>query len=222
MIKRLIFDIDGTLITGVSFDNAIKNSLLEYGIFSEENKQKFIYAISTYEKYHKQYEKEQYLKYFSQTLGCNLEKSFLNTFFRNLGIYAIPVDNEKLIKNIEQLSKKYELVLLSNYFEKSQRGRLENIGINKYFLEYHGEKICKPAKQAYIDSIGVHKPSECVMIGDNLKLDIDGAKKCEINTIWVNSLKVKQNNIKTITVESVTEITEGLISSLEDKRLNER
>ena len=37
MIKRLIFDIDGTLITGVSFDKAITNSLLEFGIFSEEN-----------------------------------------------------------------------------------------------------------------------------------------------------------------------------------------
>jgi len=47
MIKRLIFDIDGTLITGVSFDKAIKQSLMEYGIFPEENKQKFIQTIST-------------------------------------------------------------------------------------------------------------------------------------------------------------------------------
>ena len=38
MIKRLIFDIDGTLITGVSFDDAIKKSLIEYRIFSEVNR----------------------------------------------------------------------------------------------------------------------------------------------------------------------------------------
>lgn len=153
MIKRLIFDIDGTLITGVSFDKAIPNSLLEFGIFSEENKQKFIYAISTYENYHKEYEQNQYLQYFSQTLGCNLDKNFLNTFFRNLGMYAIPDDNQELIETIDQLSRKYELVLLSNYFEKSQRGRLEHIGIDKYFSEYYGEKICKPDRQAYIDAI---------------------------------------------------------------------
>lgn len=153
MIKRLIFDIDGTLITGVSFDKAITNSLLEFGIFSEENKQKFIYAISTYENYHKEYEQNQYLQYFSQTLGCNLDKNFLNTFFRNLGMYAIPDDNQELIETIDQLSRKYELVLLSNYFEKSQRGRLEHIGIDKYFSEYYGEKICKPDRQAYIDAI---------------------------------------------------------------------
>ena len=153
MIKRLIFDIDGTLITGVSFDKAIPNSLLEFGIFSEENKQKFIYAISTYENYHKEYEQNQYLQYFSQTLWCNLDKNFLNTFFRNLGMYAIPDDNQELIETIDQLSRKYELVLLSNYFEKSQRGRLEHIGIDKYFSEYYGEKICKLDRQAYIDAI---------------------------------------------------------------------
>ena len=153
MIKRLIFDIDGTLITGVSFDKAITNSLLEFGIFSEENKQKFIYAISTYENYHKEYEQNQYLQYFSQTLWCNLDKNFLNTFFRNLGMYAIPDDNQELIETIDQLSRKYDLVLLSNYFEKSQRGRLEHIGIDNYFSEYYGEKICKLDRQAYIDAI---------------------------------------------------------------------
>ena len=155
MIKRLIFDIDGTLITGVNFDITVTNSLLEFGLYSEENKQKFLHAISTYEKYHKEYEPTQYLKHFSQALDCNLDRSFLDTHFRNLGIYAIPDNNEELIKTIEQLSKKYELVLLSNYFEESQRGRLKNIGINKYFTEYYGEKICKPNRQAFIEAIRI-------------------------------------------------------------------
>ena len=104
MIKRLIFDIDGTLITGVSFDEAIKNSLLEQGFFSEENKQKFIYAISTYENNHSEYEPKQYLQYFSQVLGYQLNKDFFDTFFRNLGLYAIPDNNKELIENIEKLS----------------------------------------------------------------------------------------------------------------------
>ena len=29
---------------------------------------------------------------------------------------------------------------------------------------------------------GIHKPQECVMIGDHLELDINGAKKCGLNT----------------------------------------
>ena len=40
MIKRLIFDIDGTLITGVSFDKAIRGALERVGALSDENVQK--------------------------------------------------------------------------------------------------------------------------------------------------------------------------------------
>lgn len=150
---EIIFDIDGTLISGVSFDEAIKNSLLELGLFSEENKQKFIYAISSYENNHSEYEQKQYLQYFSKILGSKLDRDFLDIFFRNLRLYAIPDNNKELIETIKQLSEKYELVLLSNYFEKSQRGRLDNIGIDKYFTEYYGEKICKPNRQAFIKAI---------------------------------------------------------------------
>lgn len=155
MIKRLIFDIDGTLITGISFDKAIKKSLLELGLFSDENKQKFFYAISTYENSHSEYEINQYLQYFSKVLGYKLGKDFLDIFFRNLRLYAIPEENNELVETIEKLSKNYELVLLSNYFEKSQRGRLKHIGIDNYFSEYYGEKLCKPNKKAFLDAIRI-------------------------------------------------------------------
>ena len=69
MIKRLIFDIDGTLVTGINFDKAITESLLKYNIFSEENKQKFFDAMITYEDNYNEYEKNQYTQYFSKVLG---------------------------------------------------------------------------------------------------------------------------------------------------------
>ena len=153
MIKRLIFDVDGTIITGTTFDKAMTKTLLKYNIFSEENKQKFINATITYEDNYNGYEKNQYTQYLSKVLGYELDNDFADTYFKNLGIYAIPEENRELIKKVDQLSKKYELVLLSNYFEKSQRGRLENMGISKYFSEYHGEKICKPNKKAFLEAI---------------------------------------------------------------------
>ena len=62
---------------------------------------------------------------------------------------------------------------------------------------------------------GLHKPSECVMIGDHLELDINGAKKCGINTIWVNSKKIENNNnIQTISVNNINEISQNLIEGL--------
>ena len=36
MIKRLIFDVDGTLITGVNFVDAIKRTLKRLNIYSDE------------------------------------------------------------------------------------------------------------------------------------------------------------------------------------------
>lgn len=62
---------------------------------------------------------------------------------------------------------------------------------------------------------GLHKSSECVMIGDNIELDINSAKKCGINTIWVNSKKIENNNIQTISVNNINEINQNLIESLE-------
>lgn len=63
---------------------------------------------------------------------------------------------------------------------------------------------------------GLHRPSECVMIGDHLELDINGAKKCGINTIWVNSKKIENNNnnIQTISVDNINEISQNLIEGL--------
>lgn len=62
---------------------------------------------------------------------------------------------------------------------------------------------------------GTHKPSECVMIGDNLELDINSANKCGINTIWINSKNIVKNNIQTVSVNDINEINQNLIESLE-------
>ena len=61
---------------------------------------------------------------------------------------------------------------------------------------------------------GLHSPSECVMIGDHLELDINGAKKCGINTIWFKSKNIENNNIQTISVDNINEISQNLIESL--------
>ena len=80
----------------------------------------------------------------------------------------------------------YELVLLSNYFEESQRNRLTAMGINDYFNEYYGESIIKPNELAYRQAQGIYQPSECVIVGDDKRLDIDVPKSLGFKTIYVN------------------------------------
>ena len=132
MIKRLIFDVDGTLITGVNFISSIEATLKKLDFYSEENVMIFLEAISSYEKVFNNYNKRDYTSHFENALGIKLGDNFLNIFFDELK-KCVPLENEKLKTSIGELSKSYELVLLTNYFKESQLNRLCTMGINNLF-----------------------------------------------------------------------------------------
>lgn len=130
---------------------------------------------------------------------------------------CIPPKSEILIYTIRKLSEEYELVLLTNYFAQSQLNRLNNMGIGKYFKECYGEQLIKPYRNAYLDACGDKKTSECVMIGDDIYLDIIRAKQEGLNTIFVNSKGIEVNSNIGTTVSSIEEISPKLISRLEKR-----
>lgn len=132
MIKRLIFDVDGTLITGVNFISSIEATLKRIEFYSKENVRLFLEAISSYEKEFNNYNKIDYINYFGKTLDIKLDDNFLKIFFDELK-KCVPLENEKLKSSISKLSKKYELVLLTNYFKESQLNRLHEMGIADLF-----------------------------------------------------------------------------------------
>ena len=179
MIKRLIFDIDNTIITGVDFKIHIEKALREYGINDLEKLKIYLNNIKEYEKCHKSYEKDSYLSFFSKKLDVKLDEEFLRLLFSNLK-NAVPKDNKKIESLIRSLYNNYELVLLSNYFEESQRNRLESMNINKYFSEYYGESIIKPNKETYKNACSNYQYEECLIIGDSLQRDINIPKKLKM------------------------------------------
>lgn len=203
MIKRIIFDIDGTLITGVNFSSFIRSALKRYGIDDLEKTKLFLLNIKEYERTYNSYDRDLYLNFFSNKLGCKLDNDFLKIFFQELK-KAIP-ENTKEIKEMLETLKGYELVLLSNYFEESQRNRLTAMGINDFFSSYYGEKIIKPYELAYREAQGIYNSSECLIVGDDKKLDIDVPKALGFKTIYVN----ENGDIK-----RVEDITPELIKKL--------
>ena len=203
MIKRLIFDIDGTLNRNVQFKDAITQTLKETGIYSDKNLEKFLNSIKDYEKYYDNYNSTDYLNFFGNQLGMNLESNFLEIFFKHLKT-AIPNNFDEIPETLQYLSKKYELVLLSNYFEKSQRNRLEAMGINKYFKKYYGENKIKPYAESYLQAKGIFKPSECIIIGDDLELDIKKPSKLGFKTILVTDKE--DILIDTIKIQDIKEL----------------
>lgn len=213
MIKRLIFDVDGTLITGVNFIDSIKRTLKRLELYSEDRTKLFLKGISTYEQIFDNYNIKDYTKHMEQTINTKLPQNFVYVFWEELQ-YTIPNKNDILIDTIYKLSKEYELVLLTNYFANSQLNRLNNMGIGKFFKECYGEHCIKPNKQAYLDACGNNTVKECIMIGDDLYLDIARAKEEGLSTIFVNSKAIQIHSNTGVVVNSVEEISIELISKM--------
>ena len=213
MIKRLIFDVDNTLITNIKFKNTIGKTLDRLGIYSEENVENFLKGINTYESIYDNYNRYDYTKHMEESMNVTVPDNFLDVFVEELK-GAVPEKNDKLINTIDTLSKKYELVLLTNYFGISQLNRLNNMGIGKYFTETYGEHLIKPYKQAYISACGPHKPEECVMIGDNPHLDVEGALNAGLKAILVNTKNIDTSNLDIIVVDKVEDINEDVLNKL--------
>ena len=218
MIKRLIFFVDGTLITGVNFIDSVKKTLDKLRIYSEDNVKLFIKGIKTYEQLYNNYNIKSYTKHFEQVLSNKLPENFVFIFWEELK-NAIPPRSDKLISTISELSQKYELVLLTNYFAISQLNRLNNMGIGKFFKECYGEHCIKPNKKVYLDACGGNKVEECIMIGDDLYLDIKRAGEERLSTIFVNTKSVETNSSMGIVVDSVEDISEELILEIEQKEI---
>lgn len=216
MIKRLIFDVDGTLITGVNFIDSIRKTLSKLGIYSENNVKLFLEGIKTYEQLYNNYNIKSYTKHFEQVLNNKLPENFVFMFWEELKD-AIPPKNNKLIDKISKLSQKYELVLLTNYFAISQLNRLNNMGIGSFFKECYGEHCIKPNKQAYLEACGNNKVEECVMIGDDLDLDIKRAREEGLSTIFINSKCVATNSSMGVVVNSVEDISKELIDEIQER-----
>ena len=215
MIKRLIFDIDNTLIRGMNFDVANEQTLKDLNMYTEQNFRLFKKAIQEYEKYHDNYNKEDYFNFLKQTMECFLPPHFIDCFFDNLS-FLIPKDATSIEQYLQKMARHYELVLLTNYFKESQIRRLEKMNLAKYFPECYGEEKIKPYPESFLLACQNHKPFECVMIGDNYTVDILGAQKLGLNTIFVNPSHI-ENPLNSPEVKQVEEITSKFIRKLEKK-----
>ena len=64
---------------------------------------------------------------------------------------------------------------------------------------YATEKIkVKPNKEAFKTAMGEFAPNECVMVGDDLKIDIDGALNIGINAIFLNRKNISVDKKYTV------------------------
>ncbi len=209
MIKRLIFDLDNTLITWEKkYDNIIKKVLDELG-FTNKDTQELSDKINKlqleYEKDRKYFNKKEMLDFFNERLEQKLPENFIDKWLELLPTCVPERLDKEDYETLEYLSKKYELVILTNWFGVSQIERLKKVDILKYFKEiYDAEKYAKPYKESFYQAMGDRKQDECVVIGDDIYMDILSAKKVGIkNLVWKdnnNTANENKNLLEGVTV----------------------
>ena len=203
MIKKIIFDLDNTLIMWKDeYLEALKKTIKKYNINEDADYMNSL--IDSYENYYDKYDKEKMLEHINKNIKEKINIDFMNDFLNEIGFMSEP--NEEVINTLEYLSKKYELVVLTNWFKEPQTNRLKNAKIDKYFKKvFGGEKNIKPDKQAFINAIENTPLEECIMIGDSYNIDIMGAYNAGIKPIFMNP-KNKENKNNFTEIKTISEL----------------
>jgi len=194
MIKRVIFDIDCTLIKP-NYEN--EGSFFQK--YVSKNNDYFIHhmyeILTEYEQNNFRYEIDSLLEHLNKySGGVLLDEKFYDDWLAF--IMDIEEQDVSIVHDVlSYLTTKYELVALSNGFRVTQTENLRKLDLLKYFVEiYGGEDCIKPRIESYYMAIGSHRPDECVMIGDSLSSDVIGAINAGLHAIhYTNGKDVEHN-----------------------------
>ena len=189
MIKRLIFDLDNTLIIpnyNEMESYANKNIIgVDYNFYENLNK-----LLFSFEKENTKYEKEKLYKYLNDKCNVNIPQQVFN----NLLEITAKLPEQDFTESIETLDylkrKRFEIVILTNWFKDIQYKKLTKAGLAKYIDKvYSGEEFLKPRIESYKNAIGQYNYNECAMIGDSFEKDIVIPKKLGMQTFFLNRNK---------------------------------
>ncbi len=116
---------------------------------------------------------------------------------------------------LEYLKDKYDLYILTNGFKDVQHSKVERSDLKQYFKEVITSEDCghmKPSPLFFsyvIDKLKI-QPSESIMIGDDIKVDIEGAANAGMDTIFFNSDEIKHTAHPTFEIKSLDQIMDIL------------
>ncbi len=116
---------------------------------------------------------------------------------------------------LQYLSSKYKLYLVTNGFKEVQYLKIKNCNIEQFFEGvFTSEEVgCnKPNRQYFefvLEKTGA-TPENSIIIGDDMEVDIKGAAKLDIDTIWFNNNNETSEFTPNYEVKTLKEIVEIL------------
>ncbi|HEX2935481.1 MAG TPA: YjjG family noncanonical pyrimidine nucleotidase [Bacteroidales bacterium] len=135
----------------------------------------------------------------------------LNTEFLNISprSEALMPGTLEILEYLRE--KKYRLFIITNGFTHIQKLKIKHTGLEGFF-----------EKMFTSDNVGAHKPhrsmfdyciksvhakkAESIMIGDDLKVDILGAKACGIDQVYYNPSKLIHSEVITYEIEHLLDL----------------
>ncbi len=140
---------------------------------------------------------ERYRRFFEE-LGMSIDpQKFSDNYLVALGEMAFLFNGAKEI--LDELHKKYKLILITNGLAKVQRSRLEKTLLQNYFQSIVISEeigISKPNPGIFehaFKSVNHSNKKTALIVGDSLKSDIKGGINFGIDTCWYNPTGVVNN-----------------------------
>ncbi len=113
------------------------------------------------------------------------------------------------------LKEKYTLHIITNGFSDVQAIKLKSANLTGYFKEIITSEVAgclKPVREIFDYTVRKIKADckECIMIGDNLKTDILGAKNAGLDQIYFNPLQIEHQQQVTYEIDCLSQLKEIL------------
>lgn len=229
--KYLFFDLDDTLVKCSGYYYDVEDKII-YKYLEYTNKYTFSEIKEMFnEKQFSNIQKHGYgpdnFKYSlmqigSEIVGYDFFKDNLSELILKEAqiLYDSPLElidgAEETIKYLYE--KGYEMYIITKGADHVQTARLNRLPIKKYFSDYYIVK--HKVKEDYENILQNHKlnPSDCYMIGNSPKGDINEAKYAGLNTIYIpnectwgpETEKISDLMPKTFELENIKNIMEIL------------
>lgn len=227
--KHIFIDLDRTLY---DFDLSTRETFLElfdkFGLYER--------GVTPFEKFYELYLKNN-LALWDQYRKGEVKKRFLNVHRFHITLLAFGINDRafagrfasdyrhlsprkkalfpNVIEVLEYLHKKYTLHIITNGFDDVQEIKIKANELEKYFTtittsEEAGAK--KPEKRIFLYALkkAGALPEESLMIGDDLEVDIEGARQVGIDGLFCNFDNISHNKPTTFEVKEMVEIKDIL------------
>jgi putative hydrolase of the HAD superfamily len=112
---------------------------------------------------------------------------------------------------LDYLAGRYEMHIITNGFEEVQNIKLDKSGLTKYFSkiitsEQAGARKPDPRVFDYAFGLTSGKVSDSLMIGDDLRTDIQGARNIEMDHVYFNPNRVDHSEDLFHEIEDLLEL----------------